>query len=64
MDEIIKEHIKKFGIEPVMIGKFWDDNVRLFNNIADAIDNNIPYNEYNLLTKEQQKAFDAGELLF
>ena len=29
-----------------------------------AIETNTPYNEYELLSKEEQKAFDNGELLF
>ena len=64
MENLIKEHKKIFNKEPYMIGMFWDDNKALFENIEKAIEINTPYNEYELLSKEEQKAFDDGELLF
>ena len=33
-------------------------------DIEKAIEDNKPYNEYELLSKEEQKAFDKGQLLF
>ncbi len=38
MKNLIKEHIKKFGIEPNIIGMFWDDPEAVMDGIADAID--------------------------
>ena len=64
MENLIKEHIKKFNKEPNIIGMFWNNPEQLIENIIEAIETNKPYNEYNLLTKEEQKAFDKGELLF
>lgn len=64
MDSLINDYIKQFGEEPVIIGMFWDDQEQVTNNIIDAIDNNKPYNERDLLSKEELKAFDKGELVF
>lgn len=61
--EIIK-HNEKFGADPYIIGMFWDDLEKLSLNIYNAIESNTPYNEYEMLTKEEQKAFDDGNLLF
>lgn len=63
MENLIKEHIKLFGKEPYII-YFWRDMAGLENAIKKAIKDNKPYNEYELLSKEEQKAFDDGGLLF
>ena len=60
----IQKHISMFGIEPYMIGMFWNNPIKEIENILQAIKDNIPYNEYNMLTKDEQKAFDEGMLLF
>lgn len=57
-------YIKKFNEEPNIIGMFWNNPEQLIDNIIKAIETNTPYNEYELLSKEEQKAFDDGELLF
>lgn len=64
MENLIKEHIKKFNKEPNIIGMFWNNQEQLIENIIRAIEDNKPYDEYELLTKEEQKAFDDGSLLF
>ena len=64
IDVSIKDHIEAFGIEPNIIGMFWNDEVALSDNIDQAIEDGIPYDEYKLLTKEEQEAFDNGDLLF
>lgn len=62
-DAVIKyENI--FGEKPIIIGMFWDNQDIEIKNILNAIETNKPYNEYELLTKEEQKAFDNGSLLF
>jgi len=60
----IKDYIKKFGEEPYIIGMFWYDSEKVAESIIKAIETNKPYNEYELLTDEEKKAFDDGELLF
>lgn len=62
--EYIKEYIKVFNKEPNIIGMFWNNPDLVIENIIKAIETNTPYNEYELLSKEEQKAFDDGELLF
>ena len=62
--EKIKEHEEKFNEEPIIIGMFWQNPKKVFDNIKKAIEINKPYNEYNLLSDEDKKAFDKGELLF
>ena len=64
MENLIKDHIKKFGEEPNIIGMFWKDPEKVAESIIKAIETNKPYNEYELLTDEEKKAFDDGVLLF
>ena len=64
MVDIIKKHFDIFGVMPIVIGMFWDDIEKETQNIENAIKTNKPYNEYDLLSDEEKKAFDKGELLF
>ena len=64
MDDLIKNHIDKFGIEPYIIGMFWNNQEQLLENIFLAIENNKPYNEYNLLSDDEKRAFDKVSLVF
>lgn len=64
MIDIINKHIELFGSSPNIIGKYWSDAEALKKAISKSIKDNKPYNEYEMLTKEEQKAFDKGELLF
>lgn len=64
MENLIKEHKDKLGKEPYIIGMFWQNPKKVFDNIKKAIETNKPYNEYELLSDEEKKAFDKGELLF
>jgi hypothetical protein len=57
-------YIKKFRREPNIIGMFWEDPVALKSNLLESIRTGEPYDEYKLLSKEDQAAYDAGELLF
>lgn len=64
MENLIKEYIKVFNKEPNIIGMFWNDPKQLEDNLKKAIEINTPYDEYELLTDEDKKAFDKGLLLF
>jgi len=64
MESLIEEHIKKFGKEPNIIGMFWNDNKKVFDEILKAIETNTPYDEYGMLSDEEKKAFDNRELFF
>ena len=63
-EKLIKEHIEKFGAEPIEIGMFWKNSEILLENISKAIKENKPYNEYDFLTDKEKKLFDEGYLLF
>ena len=60
----IQEHMEKFKKEPIILGIFFDNPKQEYLNIINAIETNKPYNEYDLLSNEEKKAFDKGELLF
>ena len=64
MNELINNYAIIFGEEPNIIGMFWNNQKKLVENIKKAIKDNKPYNEYELLSDEEKKAFDNGELLF
>jgi len=64
MDDVAKEHLDKFGVEVKLLGLYRYDKNKLYDNIVKAIEENKPYNEYNLLTKEERIAFNSGKLLF
>lgn len=64
MESLINEYIKAFNKEPYIIGMFWNNQEQLILNIEKAIKDNKPYNEYELLSDDEKKAFDSGELFF
>lgn len=64
MNELIKEHLEKFNVEPIIIGLFFSRIDIVMDNIKEAIKDNNPYNEYEMLSKEEQKLYDSGNLLF
>ena len=64
MKDLVEKYFEKFNKEPYIIGMFWNNQQQLIQNIINAIETNKPYDEYELLSKEEQKAFDNGELLF
>lgn len=64
MENLINQHLEAFGVEPYIIGMYWNDLKTLEDNIVRAIKDNKPYNEYDLLSDEEKKAFDDGSLLF
>jgi hypothetical protein len=64
MDDLIKEHLEKFGVKPNIIGMFWDDPKAVIDGISDAIDEGKPYDEYAKLSEDDQKEYDKGKLFF
>lgn len=58
------KHLEKFKILPNIIGVFGNDISKLISNIEKAIETNKPFNEYDLLSDKEKKAFDSGELVF
>jgi hypothetical protein len=62
-NELMKEYLDKFGKEPNIIGMFRNP-AELDKNLRESIKKGEPYDEYKLLTKEEQKAWDAGDIDF
>ena len=64
MDDLIKEHLEKFGVVPIIIGKLWNDPDELAQRVVDAIEEGKPYDEYAELTEEEKDDFANGDLVF
>jgi len=64
IQELNKLHKDKYGVEPNVIGYLWDDMDEQFNLLVKAVEGDKPYDEYQMLSKDEQKDFDKGELLF
>ena len=64
METLIKLHLEQFGVEPIIIGKFWNSQDAIMDNIEEALEKNIPYDEHNYLSDEEKIEFDEGNLLF
>lgn len=62
--KFIIDYIIKFGEEPNVIGFFWNQPTILQQNIENAIKTGKKYNELEMLTDEQLKLYNKGELLF
>jgi len=63
-EEIKHEYEVHFGKEPNIIGMFWNNPEKLKKNISEAIEKNEEYDEYQLLSKEDQELYDDGMLMF
>jgi len=60
MEDIVKDHVEQFGVEPVVIGLYpWDTAQR----ISEAIEDGEPYNEKEDLSPLELERFERGDLL-
>ena len=64
IDKLTKKHIEKYGVEPNVIGLLWNDLDRQIELLIKAVEGDEPYDEYQMLSKEEQDAFDKSELFF
>jgi len=64
IDKLTEKHIEKFGVEPNVIGLLWNDLDKQIDLLIKAIEDDEPYDEYRMLSKESQEAFDKGGLVF
>lgn len=64
IDKLTKKHIERFGVEPNVIGLLWSDIDKQIDLLIEAIKTGEPYDEYQMLSKESQEAFDKGDLIF
>ena len=49
---------------PNVIGLLWNDLDKKIDLLIEAIKDDEPYDEYQMLSKESQEAFDKGGLVF
>ena len=64
IDKLTEKHIEKFGVEPNVIGLLWNNLDKQIDLLIKAIEDDEPYDEYQMLSKEAQKAFDKNEIVF
>jgi hypothetical protein len=64
MQNLRNLHKEKYGVEPNVIGLLWNDLDRQIELLIKAVEGDEPYDEYQMLSKEQQEAFDKGEIVF
>lgn len=57
-------HKEKYGVEPNVIGLLWNDIDEQIELLIKAVEGDKPYDEYQMLSKEEQAAFDKGDLFF
>ena len=60
----IKAYREKFGKQPNIIGMYWRDPEALRRKLLESISTGVPYDEYKLLSAQEQAAYDDGDLLF
>jgi len=49
-----KKHLDKFGIPPMHYGRHGPHDERLLYGYLKAIEDGVPYNEYNQMTPEER----------
>jgi len=64
MQNLRNLHKEKYGVEPNVIGLLWNDLDRQIELLIKAVEGDEPYDEYQMLSKEQQEAFDKHDLFF
>ena len=64
MENLKNLHKEKYGVEPNVIGLLWNDMDKQIDLLIEAVEGNQPYDEYKMLSKDEQLAIDKGELFF
>ena len=59
----IQAHKRKFGKEPVFIGRTWLDDPKNIQLINDALIKGVPYDEYEMLNEEEKQMYNEGGLI-
>ena len=60
---LILKHVELFGVEPNCIGMIQDWE-RFNELLKEAIEKGETYDEYKMLSEEERKAYNKGDLLF
>ncbi|MBC8555222.1 MAG: hypothetical protein H8D23_36880 [Candidatus Brocadiales bacterium] len=64
IDNLHNLHKEKYGVEPNVIGLLWRDLDKQVELLIEAVEGDEPYDEYKMLSTEEQKAFDRDEIVF
>jgi hypothetical protein len=64
MQNLRNLHKEKYGVEPNVIGLLWNNIDRQIELLIKAVEGDEPYDEYQMLSKEQKEAFDKHDLFF
>jgi hypothetical protein len=64
IENLKRQHKEKYGVEPNVIGLLWSDMDERIRLMTEAIEGDEPYDEYKMLSKEKQEAYDKGGLVF
>ena len=64
IDKLTKKHTERFGVEPNVIGLLWSDIDKQIDLLIEAIKTGEPYDEYQMLSKSEQQAFDNNDIVF
>lgn len=64
MQNLRNLHKEKYGVDPNVIGLLWNDLDRQIELLIKAVEGDEPYDEYQMLSKEEQEAFDKHDLVF
>lgn len=64
LEKIEREHFQWFDKYPSIIGVHGGDFDTLRDQISKSIKDNKPYNERDLLSKEDLKSYNEGNLFF
>ena len=64
MENLKNLHKEKYGVEANVIGLLWRDIDIQIDLLIEAIEGDQPYDEYKMLSKDEQTAFNKSELFF
>lgn len=64
LEELKAEHKEEFGIDPVIIGLYWNNEEKLIDALDRAIEEGTPYDELSKLSPSEREAYESGELVF
>jgi hypothetical protein len=57
-------HRDKFGVDPVVIGLFWEAPGLFLKHLREAVENNHVYNELDFLSEDELQDYRMGRLYF
>ena len=64
MENLKNLHKEKYGVKANVIGLLWHNIDKQIELLIKAVEGDKPYDEYKMLSKSEQKAFDKGDIVF